>query len=313
MTSFELSKWYFDVLNEQQNYAFCYIALVRLLGSCRLVTNVTIASPSQCSPETITWEQTLSRFHSLSSGLPGMTARSDGGWEVRLTHRTAEVDLQYVPLLRQQQCASPLIIPRGRRCINWAPILPIALVSGHIRIVDLMIDLQASHGYADYLHSTVFPLFAPVKAVLWGRLLNKHAAIIYTITISQKTNQQWTQMVVITESTFHTFHNCSIHFEDPHATDVFSQHVHPHRFLLEAADASGKVEITIEHNATAAINDFISDQEVSNPFFKKLYTWLSKHPQGIKYFSTGMGKIELLNTKIIIPQCPMIDEVVIFR
>jgi hypothetical protein len=187
------------------------------------------------------------------------------------------------------------------------------MASGHIRIGNQLIDLQGSHGYADYLHSNVFPLFAPVKIVLWGRLINESTAITYTIAISQKTNQQWSQMVVATESSFHTFNNCSIHFEDPHATELFTQNMHPHHFFLEAADAAGRAAIRIEHNAIAVINDFISDQKVSNPFFKKLYLWLSKNPQGAKYFSTGIGKIDFLDTTITIPQCPMIDEVVIFR
>lgn len=281
-----LKKWYFDILTPDNELIYFYLTNIKFFN----------------------WSSTLFNLHyineeqhlSISKKIENKTIRTiendkvifvDGCVQfinevflINYESSDLKINLIYKDLYSNKASLSQQFIHYKRSKIDWYPIINSGLACGNLIINDNQIMINGYKGYADFIHSTIFPFKMPISILHWGRMHHDKIDLSYSIAYNSSKKLYWSKMIARLEQKIIEFNNIDIDITKEKYFDKLNIHC-PDICLLKAKN--DKIEINLEINNEKVFRDthYIDEYKDIQKAYFKVIKYSLKNICGIKFLS----------------------------
>jgi hypothetical protein len=297
---YQLEKWYFDFLTPAGDYFFGYFAQVAFLGTrtSELALHLRRAGPE----EPVKWSRRLPA--TVGGGETRTIESASGRIAVGPAASTIAIDLPEASV-RLQYTTRPLADPglsiaARRGTVLWQPVMLSAQVQGEVHLRGKTLVASGVRGYVDFLRSTVLPPYVPIRTLFWGRALDPHCGLTYTV--ASGVGGAWPRLVACVEGSLLVATDVRVEPADWQPSPRLGISC-PARYRLLATGPGLRAEIDAIHDRAAVESEFISGP----PLLRRI----TRNPRGVKFTGRVVAHIEHGGASFE-AELPLVDEYAIF-
>ncbi len=302
LNAFSFEKWYFDVTLPTGEVILFFLAKTRIFGWRDARLSLTVASPREAPihRSLILWEPDILPLRPGPGPEPYIN--------VSIKEEDLSLDLAFSRHPDDRPVSGPITILRGKRRLLWEPIHSRSVVHGSVSVGGRIWNVPGLDGYIDRLATDIFPLFAPVRTLYWGRLHHRDGSLVYAVLQGPRPRAllTWTSGQGSLE-----FDAVDVADHGGDTSPVLGLR-YPPAYTLTAESPSAHIRLDVENLVAGVETAFIGDEGLRRAFESRAIDFLCRKPRGIKFFSRGRALIEGAGPAVSIEAAPLFSEIVRF-
>jgi hypothetical protein len=317
MKIYQLEKWYFDLLTSDHDFFFFYYARIRFGMYQNEQINWTFKSGTAQNA----FSRSLLIHSSLSESGPGQKVIrfKQGRLELKkeecsilLNSEDTALDLNFIFSPGPPTGDALVIRQKLNNKITWIPLAIRTAVAGKIQIPPSQLSMNACCGYVDYMNSTIFPRYVPVRQLFWGRFHFAGGEIAFTCALGPQPEQKWSKIFSKTPEGYSEFSEVDVNINSRSYSEYLKLD-YPSAYTMTGRSSGLVVEIQIDTIQSLVESYFIDRRFTAPVFLYHLYRYVSLNPRGIKFLSTCRINLKKSEEKLEINNTHGVTEYVVFK